>query len=275
MELGDTDNRSDQRRDRIAGRVKANFLASYARYWQRRISPDAVERAFPSMPEFNAINAMAVAAVALIILAVVADPFLRAFVRIIDPQFKQLFLDWQIIGKSSWMLTVTGILSLVLLAIGLSSADMRRRLRCLHVATISGYVFWAVALPGILVAVIKQVVGRTRPFAAGENAYWDLVPWSGYEHASFPSGDACNAGAFAMALGLLFPQYRPAFAAYAVLVAFGRVISERHFLTDVCAGLFIGALGAFLLALWLARRGHVFKVTKSGALRLRGNRIFS
>ena len=100
--------------------------------------------------------------------------------------------------------------------------------------------FWAIAAPGIVAATLKQAIGRTRPFLSDGLDTWNLHPWSGFDHASMPSGDVCNAAALAVALSLLFPRYRLAFAAFAVLIATGRLVSERHYLSDVLVGAALG-----------------------------------
>lgn len=258
----------------FAARLLPQLRASATRYWRRRHNQPPASAPLARRLRRTPVVALIFAFMILVFLVVVVDPRVLALVRPVDPRIKQGFLDWAWIGKANWMLTTTAIACLSLLVAGLATKPLRTRVERLHLATIMGFVFWAIAAPGIVAATLKQAIGRTRPFLSNGLGTWHLQPWSGFDHASMPSGDVCNAAALAMALTLLFPRYRLAFAAFAVLIALGRLVSERHYLSDVLAGAALGATGAYLVAAWLAGRGHVFRVSPSGVLQLRGRRIF-
>ena len=110
-------------------------------------------------------------------------------------------------------------------------------------------VFAAIALPRIAVMILKFGVGRARPYMGDIGSH----PFNRSEDfASWPSGHATIAFAFAMAVGLVIPALRWPLFALAVLVGYSRMALGMHYLADVIAGATIGAVGAVLVYRWLA-----------------------
>jgi lipid A 4'-phosphatase len=121
-------------------------------------------------------------------------------------------------------------------------------------AQIPALLFSAVAISGILVDLIKVIVGRPRPkllFAAGDYEF----SWIGLsaDHWSFPSGHAATAAALATALWCLWPRPVLFYVIGAALVAMSRVVMGAHYLSDVVMGAFVGVLVARALAILFAR----------------------
>lgn len=105
----------------------------------------------------------------------------------------------------------------------------------------------AVIGSGILVQVIKHLVGRARPRLT-------LPPW---EHIgpsfdsdlhSFPSGHAATSFALAAVLANRFPRQAWIFYTLAVLVGVGRVVGGSHYPSDVLAGAVLGLAVGWALA---------------------------
>jgi lipid A 4'-phosphatase len=122
-----------------------------------------------------------------------------------------------------------------------SMAPWAARMR--EAARIPAFLFASVALSGILVDVLKVIVGRPRPkllFAAGSYEF----SWIGLsaDHWSFPSGHAATAAALAAALWCLWPQPLLFYIVGAALVAASRVVMGAHYLSDVVMGGVIGVL---------------------------------
>lgn len=86
---------------------------------------------------------------------------------------------------------------------------------------------------------------------------YGFYPFSGEQ--SFPSGHSQAIFSAMVALGILFPRHRWWFIGIATMVAFSRVATYQHFLSDVIAGSAIGTL----VTLGLARR-----FSKKASLRL-------
>ena len=97
--------------------------------------------------------------------------------------------------------------------------------------------FAASALPHLL----KNVFDQTRPDRRTIRGHWRGVPFSGKTEDAFPSGHSVHVGALASAASRLPPQQRNlVWAAGAGLVA-TRVVLLAHWVSDVVAGLAVGA----------------------------------
>ena len=98
---------------------------------------------------------------------------------------------------------------------------------------------YAVAASGVLIQVIKHIIGRPRPKileAFGFTLGPSLIP--GFD--SFPSGHATSSFAFAYTLTTFFPWMRYLLYGYALLVSISRIYVGAHFPSDVFAGIIIG-----------------------------------
>ena len=133
-------------------------------------------------------------------------------------------------------------------------------------ARIPALLFASIALSGMLVDLLKVIVGRPRPkllFASG--AYEFSWIGLGADHWSFPSGHAATAAALAAALWCLWPQPLLLYAILAALVAASRVVMGAHYLSDVIMGGFIGILVSRALATAYARGRLPFRLGPSPA----------
>lgn len=111
---------------------------------------------------------------------------------------------------------------------------------------------WAVPLVAAVVwltlglnYVIKRLVRRERPRARGGRAPLIRPPAS----PSFPSSHAAMAAAGAVALSAYAPVVWPLFATLAILMAASRVYLVVHHVSDVVAGLAVGACTGVAFAL--------------------------
>ncbi|MCW6507561.1 phosphatase PAP2 family protein [Lichenifustis flavocetrariae] len=123
------------------------------------------------------------------------------------------------------------------------------------------FVFSSVAVSGILVQVIKHVVGRARPkfLETLGPFHFDLFSIKA-SLASFPSGHTTSIFALAAALCFFKPQLRgPAFL-IAVLVGAARIVLGSHYLSDVLAGAILGLATTSCLAAVFA--GHSLAFTR-------------
>ena len=171
------------------------------------------------------------------------------------------------LGLSGWFLYPIGILLLVLAAADAPTLPSFSRRVLATIAVRLGFVFMAIAVPGLLVAIVKRLIGRARPFVAGEDPWTSLLFVWRPEYAAFPSGHATTAFAAAIAVGALFPQWRAVMWIYAVTIAVSRVIVTAHHPSDVIAGALAGAIGALLVRNWYASRRLGFAVLADGTVR--------
>ena len=105
----------------------------------------------------------------------------------------------------------------------------------------------------LTVEVLKRAVGRARPDGEQKRS-----------NSSFPSSHAANAFALAWVLAARWRRLGPLWFALALLVAASRLYLNRHFFSDVAAGVLIGLACAWLAARWLpvaARRRKPVEAT--------------
>ena len=79
------------------------------------------------------------------------------------------------LGKSGWFLWPTGILLLALAAFYLPNLPRFSRGVVSAFAVRLGFVFVAIGLPSLFATIIKRIIGRARPFVAG-NDIWAYEP---------------------------------------------------------------------------------------------------
>ncbi|HEV8015415.1 MAG TPA: phosphatase PAP2 family protein [Stellaceae bacterium] len=119
-----------------------------------------------------------------------------------------------------------------------------------------GFVFVALALPGILGDIMKPVFGRARPVLLFRDEFFGFT-WAGAHGNSwsFPSGHSITVAALAVALYAIYPPAWPAYALLALLVMASRIVLEQHYLSDVIAGAYLGVVFAWGLSADMRRRG--------------------
>ena len=129
------------------------------------------------------------------------------------------------------------------------------------------FVFFAVLLPVLFGEVIKNVVGRGRPFVGGQANAFNFQYFAGTEaFASFPSGHAIAAFALAFAVSAVWPRLRIVMLVYAILIGATRLVLLAHHPSDVVAGAVLGVIGAMLVRYWFAARHLVFTIRRDGSI---------
>jgi len=169
-------------------------------------------------------------------------------------------------GKAVWVLVPFGVAVLVIAILTHPGLPLGTRAVLAALSVRFGYVFLAVAVPGIFVTVIKRLIGRARPLVEGTDVFVFAPGWR-VEYASLPSGHATTAFAAAFAIGAVWPRLRVWAWAYALGIGFSRVALTSHHPSDVLAGAVVGILGAVLVQNWFAARGLGFTVMPDGSIR--------
>lgn len=103
---------------------------------------------------------------------------------------------------------------------------------------------------GIVVQIIKHLIGRARPRLTDNFVLIGPSIRGGYD--SFPSGHTTLAFCFAYILSRYYPRYRFIFYGFAVLIGLERIEDMAHFPSDVLMGAVVGmlvgkAVSAFIL----------------------------
>ncbi len=108
--------------------------------------------------------------------------------------------------------------------------------------------FGAAMAAGATVHLLKFLIGRARP----EQGFgpFDFHPFGDprLQFDSFPSAHAVYATMLAALLGVYSPRWRPVLIPLAGMVCLARVAQERHFVSDVIAGVGLGLVIVYLLA---------------------------
>ena len=131
-----------------------------------------------------------------------------------------------------------------------AQVEMQRHLRA--------WVFMiaSMAISGLLVNALKVAIGRPRPKLVLYENISGLAPFQrALEDCSFPSGHSQSIWAAMLALAWIYPRWRFAFFAVAVVVAASRVIIGTHYASDVVAGAYLAFAIAFLARWWFQREG--------------------
>jgi undecaprenyl-diphosphatase len=129
------------------------------------------------------------------------------------------------------------------------------------------FIFFAVLLPVLAGEIVKDVVGRGRPFVGGQANAFNFSHFAGTEaYASFPSGHATTAFALAFAVSAVWPHLRSMMLIYAVIIGATRLVLLAHHPSDVVAGALLGVIGAMLVRYWFAARHLAFTIRRDGAI---------
>lgn len=96
-------------------------------------------------------------------------------------------------------------------------------------------------ISAVLPHLLKRVIDQQRPDRC-VSAPRHGIPRSGKAYDAFPSGHAVHIGAIASALSRLYPRRRGLVWLTGTGIAATRVVLLAHWLTDVLAGLAMGAL---------------------------------
>jgi membrane-associated phospholipid phosphatase len=151
-------------------------------------------------------------------------------------------LQWTTeLGESTWWLIPSAVVFVI-------AAFQRRH----NLARWAFAMFVAVGASGLLAIGAKYLVGKTRPKLWFSEGAFEFHPLTyGYDYNSMPSGHATTAGAAAVILALALPRAAPVILPLGFALACTRVAIQAHYLSDICAGLALGASCALLtIAVW-------------------------
>lgn len=111
----------------------------------------------------------------------------------------------------------------------------------------SNHILLTTIVTAILPHLLKTVFTQERPDRETARGHLHGVPFSGKPEDAFPSGHAIHVGAIASAATVLAPRERNVVWAIGGGLVLTRVLLLAHWVSDVVAGLAIGALTERLL----------------------------
>jgi undecaprenyl-diphosphatase len=169
-------------------------------------------------------------------------------------------------GKSGWFLWPLGLLFIGLAALPPVLTPFSQRILATIMVRV-GFLFTAIAVPGLFVTIIKRMIGRARPMVGGSLDPYLFSPfaWSA-AYAGLPSGHVTTAFAALVAFGTLWPRARTVLLIYALLIAMSRVMVTAHYPTDVLAGAMVGIAGAAMVRRYFAQRRLGFAIEENGTI---------
>jgi undecaprenyl-diphosphatase len=217
-------------------------------------------------------TAVAIAAVAAAMLLL--DAWSTGNVRGLPAGITSVFGVITDLGLSGWFLYPLAFMLVLMAAVDRPALPAMDRGVLAALAVRLGFVFMAIVVPGLFVAIVKRLIGRARPFVVAQET-WGYATWAyapfGWrsDFASLPSGHATTAFAAAVAIGAIWPRARLVMWIYAFLIALSRVIVTAHHPSDVIAGAIVGSIGALLVRNWFAVRRLGFAVAPDGMVHAR------
>ena len=252
---------------RSSDRFRANLQANRRLLKNRRATR-------PAIPRIHGWRYLLIVAVAVVMAAIVLDQPIGAYRSQWPPEVLLWAGRLTDIGKSGWILIPTGAFLVVGYALDWQWFSARARLRLAKWMSAAAYVFLSVGVSGLIVAILKRLIGRARPKHFEEWGAYSFQPFSDYSWASFPSGHSTTAGALFAAIAIFFPALRIPALILGIWLGFTRVLVGAHYPSDVIAGLAFGAWYAYFTALVFARYGFIFTYDAAGwPVRRRGTEL--
>ena len=225
-------------------------------------------RARTSLRSFASLGMRVLAAIVAIAVTMVAlDALAIAQVPALPHWLVAAFRWFTDFGKSPWFLYPIGFMLVFLAMLASPALSSMSRGVLAAIAVRLGFLFVAIALPGLVFTVVKRLIGRARPLVGGsiDPYLYHPLGWD-VEYASLPSGHAVDAFAAAAAIGALWAKTRPWMWTYAAVIAVSRVVLTAHFPSDVLAGAIVAFAGVALVRAWFASRRLAFAFGQDGRI---------
>ena len=214
-------------------------------------------------------HALLISAVAAILVAALMIWFDAQEIALMPPRGTASLWPFRILtdfGKDNYVVL---LLAVLLLAVALVAPALHGPTgqRLLVVGLRLQFLLLAISVPLIVGELVKWTAGRGRPFVGGQANAFNFTPFVGTEaHASFPSAHSITAFALAFAVAAVWPRWRGLMIAYALLIAFTRLVLLAHHPSDVVAGATIGIIGVMGVRYWFAARGLGFAIDDGGVI---------
>ncbi len=208
---------------------------------------------------------------ALIFAFFLIDPLVLNVVREANLEKLQVLRLLTYFGKAYPILISTGVLIVLFTWLRANQIAPRRYAGYGLAQQLLLFLFATVALSGMAVVLLKNILGRARPKLFDKLGAVDFQPFT-FENdfTGFPSLHATTAGALAGVLAIIWPCARVPFLIAAAWVASARFLTGDHYFSDAVTGCIFGLASAYFIRERLARRGWLFRRRADGSITLRG-----
>jgi membrane-associated phospholipid phosphatase len=165
-----------------------------------------------------------------------------------DSAFADVFRVVTLFGRAWPYYLIAGAAAVAYAWSAAQATDDDRRRRLSRNAHRAGFVFWSLAMSGIISQALKFLLGRARPrsfFADGSYGF-DPLNFS-TDWTSMPSGHTITAVAVALSLTMLWRPIWPAALAFAIAIGLSRIFITVHYAGDVIVGAVVGIVGVAIV----------------------------
>jgi lipid A 4'-phosphatase len=218
------------------------------------------------------LSLLTIATIVLIAISIaLVDQPLALFFHARDADFRALFELTGRLGLTWGYLTIFGLAFGLLHGGGSLSRLQPFAVSMRAFSAIPAFLFVSIATSGLIVDLLKFILGRPRPKLLFNSGVYDFA-WLGMhpDFWSFPSGHSATIVALMTALWCLWPRHLLFYVVVAFLVALSRIAVGAHYLSDVLAGAVIAVLTTQGTAWIFAWSGIDLAAARRGRSAMRG-----
>jgi membrane-associated phospholipid phosphatase len=173
-------------------------------------------------------------------------------------RWQRFFSSITWLGEGNIWLVISGavaVIGFLLQRLGKSSTLQHRAKTFL---TKGLFVFSSIVFSGLLLNIVKVVIGRLRPSFFLTDGTYGFQPFNfDFGSNTFPSGHSQAVWALMTSLSLLYPRITIPFLSFAALIAASRVLVSAHYLSDVLMGSYVGAILTLYLYTRFIKKGYL------------------
>lgn len=188
-------------------------------------------------------------------------PLALALKQSVTPHTEGFFKTITVLGDATAYLVVAAVLMLVLRTMAHGSIRNIDFQRYRAYGRSALYAFLVMASSGLLVNLLKYLIGRVRPRHLFEQGLYGFEPLNTqWGMNSFPSGHSQAIFAAMMALFFIYPRYDAAYLLLAFLIALSRIMITVHYLSDTVMGAWIAIAAAVLWRRYFQFKGYEIQI---------------
>ncbi|MBF0268349.1 MAG: phosphatase PAP2 family protein [Alphaproteobacteria bacterium] len=188
-------------------------------------------------------------------------PLALALKEGVSPETLSFFKTITVLGDATGYLVVAAVALLILRTMAHSSVRNIDFQRYRSWGRAALYALLVMVTSGLLVNLLKYLIGRIRPRHLFEQGMYGFEPFNTqWGMNSFPSGHSQAIFAAMMALYFIYPRYDAAYLVLAFLIALSRVMITVHYLSDTVMGAWIAIAAAVLLRRYFTLKGYDIQI---------------